>query len=47
MQPLLAVLGRIARRVGFVGVRGLQKGECRILGKAEHDRLRALVGLKP
>jgi 23S rRNA pseudouridine2605 synthase len=32
-------------RVGFIGVKGLQKGECRLLGKAEVERLRAMVGL--
>lgn len=32
-------------RIGFIGVKGLQKGECRLLGKAEVDRLRAMVGL--
>lgn len=32
-------------RVGFVTVKGLQKGECRLLGMAEVERLRAMVGL--
>lgn len=32
-------------RVGFLGVKGLRKGECRILGMAEVDRLKKMVGL--